>query len=49
MGELYRLMAVFIDAPWLAALPGGLFLGAWRRTRRRLVLVAALAWLFYVP
>jgi hypothetical protein len=49
MGGLYRLMAVLIEAPWLAAGPGAVFLGLWARSRRRLALAAAVAWLLYVP
>jgi hypothetical protein len=49
VGELYRLMAVLVDQPWLAAGPGALFLGLWSRTGRRLTLGAAVAWLLYLP
>ena len=49
MGGLYRLMAGLIEAPWLAAVPGAVFLGLWAGSRRRLVLAAAVAWLAYLP
>jgi hypothetical protein len=49
MSQLYRLMTVLVDTPWLAAVPGIAFLWAWTRARRRLVLLAALAWLVYLP
>ena len=49
MEVLYRPMAVLIDQPWLAAIPGAVFLWLWTRARRRLVLAAALAWLLYLP
>lgn len=49
MEALYRPMAVLIEQPWLAALPGAIFLGLWIRSRRRLVLAAGLAWLLYLP
>jgi hypothetical protein len=49
MGELYRLMAVLMDQPWLAAVPGAVLLGLWSASRRRVVLAAALAWLAYLP
>ena len=49
MGAFYRLMAVFIDAPWLAAVPGAALLAVWAGTGRRLVLAAAAAWLLCLP
>ena len=49
MEALYRPMAILIDHPWLAALPGAGLLALWGASRRRLVLVAAVAWLLYVP
>ena len=49
MEVLYRPMAVLIDQPWLGAIPGAVFLWLWIRSRRRLVLAAALAWLLYLP
>ena len=49
MEALYRPMAVLIDQPWLAAVPGAVFLWLWTASRRRLVLVAAVAWLLYLP
>jgi hypothetical protein len=48
MGAFYQLMAVFIGAPWLAAVPGAALLAVWAATGRRLVLAAAAAWLFYL-
>jgi hypothetical protein len=49
MGALYGAMAVLIDRPWLAAVPGVVFLGLGARAGRRLALAAAVAWLLYVP
>ena len=49
MDALYRSMAVLIGQPWLAAIPGAALLSLWTRSRRRLVLVAAVAWLLYLP
>ena len=49
MEALYRPMAVLIEQPWLAAMPGVVFLWLWARARRRLVLAAAGAWLLYLP
>lgn len=49
MDPLYRTMAVLIQQPWLAAVPGGLFLVLFIASRRLLVLTAAAAWLLYVP
>ena len=49
MDALYQPMAVLVDQPWLAAVPGAVLLALWSLARRRLVLVAALAWLVYLP
>ena len=49
MEALSRPMAILIDQPWLAALPGAVLLARWALSRRRRVLVAAIAWLLYVP
>jgi hypothetical protein len=49
MHPLYRTMAVLIQQPLLAAVPGGLFLVLFAGSRKRLVLIAAAAWLLYVP
>jgi hypothetical protein len=46
---LYRSMATLVAQPWLAAIPGAGFLALWAASRRRIVLVAAAAWLLYVP
>lgn len=35
--------------PWFSAVPAGLFLWGYRRTRSRLCLLAALCWLVYLP
>ena len=40
MEALYRPMAVLIDQPWLAAIPGAVLLALWPAVRRRLVLAA---------
>ncbi len=45
----YRPMAVLIARPWLAAIPGAALLALWIWSGRRLVLVAALDWLLYLP
>ena len=49
MNPLFRTMAVLIQQPLLAAVPGGLFMVLYAGSRRRLVLVVAGAWLLYVP
>ena len=49
MEALSRPMAILIGQPWLAALPGAVLLGLWAASRRRIALVAAVAWLLYVP
>jgi hypothetical protein len=49
MTRFLQAMAVLIEAPLLAALPALLLLGVHLWSRRRLALVAALAWLAYVP
>jgi hypothetical protein len=49
MGALYGTMAVLIDRPWLAAVPGAVFLWLAAGTRRRLALAAAGAWFLYLP
>jgi hypothetical protein len=49
MEMLYRSMAVLIGQPWLAAIPGAVFLWLGIAARRRLVLTAAGAWLLYLP
>ena len=49
MDALYRPMAVLIGQPWLAAIPGAVLLALWTAVRGRLVLVAALAWVLYLP
>jgi hypothetical protein len=49
MDALYRPMAVLIGQPWLAAIPGAVLLALWAAVRGRLVLVAALAWVLYLP
>ena len=49
MEVLYRQMGVLIDQPWLAAIPGTVFLWLWTQSRRRLVLTTALTWLLYLP
>jgi hypothetical protein len=49
MNPLFRTMAVLIRQPLLAAVPGGLFLVLFAGSRKRLVLIAAAAWLLYVP
>ena len=49
MDLLYRTMAVLVQHPLLAAVPGGLFMVLYAGSRRRFVLVAAGAWLLYVP
>ena len=49
MEALSRPMATLVDQPWLSAIPGAVLLALWAASRRRLVLVAAIAWLLYVP
>ncbi len=49
MDLLYRTMAVLIEQPLLAAVPGGVFLTLFAVSRKFLVLIAAAAWLVYLP
>jgi len=49
MGALYRPMAILVEHPWLAAIPGAVLFALWASSRRRVVLVAAVAWLLYLP
>ena len=46
---MFRVMAVLIVTPWLAVIPGAVFLALYPASRRRLVLAAAVAWLLYLP
>src|SRR5688572_14403943 len=47
MQQFFRMMAIFITYPWLAALVGVPLVAAGRRRGRRAALVAGLAWLAY--
>lgn len=49
MGKVFQTMAVLIAWPLLAAIPGGGFLVLFGLSRKRLTLVAAAAWLLYLP
>jgi hypothetical protein len=49
MEGLYRSMAILVAQPWLAAIPGAGLLALGAASRRRIALVAAGAWLLYVP
>lgn len=49
MEALSRPMAILIDRPGLAARPGAVLLALWEAYRRRLVPMAAIAWLLDVP
>jgi hypothetical protein len=40
-------MTIFIAAPWLALVPGAVFLSLFRLTRRKRVGIVALAWWLY--
>lgn len=42
-----RMMAVFIEYPWLAALVGLLLLGLGRRRGRRVAVAAGIVWMLY--
>jgi hypothetical protein len=42
-------MSILIDQPWLAAPPGAVLVARGAAARGRFVLVAAIAWLLYVP
>lgn len=42
-------MSWFIEWPLLAAVPALVLFGLYRRSRRRLTLWAAVAWLLYLP
>ena len=49
MDVLYRSMAVLIEHPLLAAVPGAVFVALFAASRKLLVLTAAAAWLAYLP
>src|SRR5207245_5559626 len=49
MDMLYRNMAVLIEYPLLAAVPGAVFAALFAASRKLLVLTAAAAWLAYLP
>jgi len=49
MDVLFRNMAVLIEHPLLAAVPGAVFVGLFAVSRKLLVLTAAVAWLAYLP
>jgi len=49
MDVLYRSMAVLIEHPLLAAVPGAAFVALFAVSRKLLVLTAAAAWLAYLP
>ena len=46
---MYETMGVFVEMPWLAALPAAFFLGLYAWCRRKPVLVAVVAWGLYLP
>jgi uncharacterized membrane protein YjjB (DUF3815 family) len=49
MDVLFRNMAVLIEHPLLAAVPGAAFVALFAVSRKLLVLTAAAAWLAYLP
>ena len=49
MDVLDRSMAVLIEHPLLAAVPGAVFVALFAASRKLLVLTAAAAWLAYLP
>src|SRR5204863_7900455 len=49
MDMLFRNMAVLIEHPLLAAVPGAVFVALFAVSRKFLVLTAAVAWLAYLP
>jgi len=49
MDILFRNMAVLIEHPLLAAVPGAVFVALFAVSRKCLVLTAAVAWLAYLP
>ena len=49
MDILFRNMAVLIEYPLLAAVPGAVFAALFVASRKVLVLAAAAAWLAYLP
>ena len=49
MDMLFRNMAVLIEHPLLAAVPGAVFVALFAVSRKLLVLIAAVAWLAYLP
>jgi len=49
MDMLFRNMAVLIEHPLLAAVPVAVFVALFAVSRKLLVLIAAVAWLAYLP
>ncbi len=49
MTLLFRSMAVLVESPWLAAMPAAVFLWLFAASRKIFVLIAAAAWLVYLP
>ena len=49
MDVLFRNMAVLIEHPLLAAVPGAVFIVLFAVSRKLLVLTAAVTWLAYLP
>lgn len=47
MSQFFRMMAIFIQYPWLAAVVGGLLLVLGRRQARGTPVVAGVVWLLY--
>ena len=47
--DVFRIMAVLIEMPWLALVHAALFFLLFLRVRARFILVTALLWLAYVP
>ena len=49
MNAVFRTMAILIEQPPWAAVPGVVYLLLFLRVRNRLLLAAAVAWLLYLP
>jgi hypothetical protein len=46
---MFESMGIFVDMPWLVAIPAALFFGLYAWSRARIALVASVAWGLYLP
>ena len=47
--DIFRIMAVLIEMPWLALVPAALLLALYAGAKARFILITALSWLAYLP